>query len=120
MQALLDGDNLDEPLNRWLRWGLPSLDALRRGCPVGLAAAAQGRPLVDQLAMVNVAHQIHILRTHPVVRESVTAGRIHLAGLFLDIPTARLLLLDPTAGRFQPMPDQPPNGLILPSTTARG
>jgi hypothetical protein len=52
----LDCDNLDEPLNRWLRWGLPSLDALRCGCPVGLAAASEGRPLVDQLAMVNVAH----------------------------------------------------------------
>jgi carbonic anhydrase len=70
--------------------------------------------------MVNVAHQIDVLRTHPVVRESVAAGRIHIAGLFLDIPTARLLLLDPAAGRFLPMPDQPPDGLVLPSTTARG
>ena len=120
MQALLDGDNLDEPLNRWLRWGLPSLDALRGGCPVGVAAAAEDRPEVDQLSMVNVAHQIDVLRTHPVVRDAVAAGRIHIAGLFLDIPTARLLLLDPAAGRFLPMPDQPPDGLVVPSTTARG
>src|SRR5262249_10239052 len=89
MQVLLDGDSLDEPLNRWLRWGLPSLNALRRGHPVGAAAAAEGRPEVDQLSMVNVAHQIDVLRTHPVVREAMAAGRIQIAGLFLDIPTAR-------------------------------
>lgn len=120
MQAMLNGDDLDEPLNRWLRWGLPSLNALRHGCPVGAAAAAEGRPEVDQLSMVNVAHQMHMLGTHPVVRDAVADGRIHIAGLFLDIPTARLLLLDPAVGRFQPMPDQPPDGLVLPGTTARG
>jgi carbonic anhydrase len=120
MQALLNGDSLDESLNRWLRWGLPSLDALRRRHPVGAAAATEGRPEVDQLSMVNVAHQIDVLHTHPVIREAVAAGRIHIAGLFLDIPTARLLLLNPAAGRFLPMPDQPPDGLVLPSATARG
>jgi carbonic anhydrase len=120
MQALIGGHDLDEPLNRWLRWGVPSLTALRDGHPVGLAAATEGRPEVDQLSMINVALQVEMLHTYPVLRDAVAAGRIHIAGLFLDIPTARLLILDPAAGRFLPMPDQPPDGLILSGTTARG
>ena len=99
MQALLDGNNLDEPLDRWLRWGLPSLTALHDGHPVGTAAAAESRHKVDQLSMVNVARQIEALRTYPVVQDAIAAGRIQIAGLFLDIPTARLLLLDPATGR---------------------
>ncbi|HZS20757.1 MAG TPA: hypothetical protein VFA63_07200 [Pseudonocardiaceae bacterium] len=50
----------------------------------------------------------------------MAVGRIHIAGLFLAIATARLLLIDPAAGRFLPMPDQPPDGLVLPSTTSHG
>ena len=120
MQTLLDGGNLDGPLDRWLCWGLPSLAALRDGHPVGAAAAAEGRHEVDQLSMVNVAHQIEMLRTYPAVQEAVAAGRIQIAGLFLDIPTARLLLLDPTTGRFLPVPDQPPDDLLLPGVTTHG
>jgi carbonic anhydrase len=50
--------------------------------------------------MVNVACQIEVLRTHPLVRDAVAADRLQIAGLFLDIPTARLLFLDPAMGRF--------------------
>ncbi|HSL08300.1 MAG TPA: bifunctional SulP family inorganic anion transporter/carbonic anhydrase [Pseudonocardiaceae bacterium] len=120
MQTLLEGGNLDGPLDRWLCWGLPSLAALRDGHPVGAAAAAEGRHEVDQLSMVNVVHQIEMLRTYPAVQEAVAAGRIQIAGLFLDIPTARLLLLDPTTGRFLPVPDQPPDDLLLPGVTTHG
>jgi carbonic anhydrase len=120
MQALLDGDTLDGPLDQWLRWGLPSLVTWRDGHPVGVAAAAEGRRELDQLSMVNVVRQIEVLHTYPVVRDAVSAGQIQIAGLFLDIPTARLLLLDPATGRFLPVPDhQPPDDLFLPGVTAR-
>jgi carbonic anhydrase len=46
------------------------------------------------------------------VQDAIAAGRIQIAGLFLDIPTARLLLLDLATGRFLPVPDQPPEGLL--------
>jgi carbonic anhydrase len=69
MHGLLGARDLNGSLDRWLRWGLPSLAALRAGHPVGAAAAAEGRSEVDQLSMVNVARQIEVLRTHPVVRD---------------------------------------------------
>ncbi|MGQ0774976.1 MAG: SulP family inorganic anion transporter [Pseudonocardiales bacterium] len=117
MYGLLGGGTVTGSLGRWLQWGLPSLDALRAGHPVGVAAAAQGRAEVDQLSMVNVARQVEVLRTHPAVRDAVAAGRVHVAGLFLDISTARLLLLDPEARRFVPVPDdQLPTGLVAPSS----
>lgn len=119
MHGLLDGAVREGSLGRWLRCGQPSLTALRDGHPVGVAAAAEGRSEVDQLSMVNVARQVEQLRTHPAVRTAVAAGRVQLTGLFLDIPTARLLLLDPAAGRFIPVPDhQLPGTLGVPDTAA--
>ncbi|MGB9279164.1 MAG: bifunctional SulP family inorganic anion transporter/carbonic anhydrase [Pseudonocardiaceae bacterium] len=121
MHGLLANDTVTGFLGQWLRWGLPSLGAMRRGHPVGVAAAAEGRPEVDQLAMVNVAVQVKTLSTHPAVRDAVATGRAQVAGLFLDIRTARLLLLDPEAACFVPVPDeQLPAGLAIPGVAAQG
>ncbi len=106
MHGLLGGGaTIDGPLGRWLRWGLPSLQALRDGHPVGVTAAEEGRDEVDQLSMVNVARQVEVIRRHSAVRDAVDAGRVQVTGLFLDIRTARLLLLDPEAARFVAVPD---------------
>ncbi|PZS26337.1 MAG: carbonic anhydrase [Pseudonocardiales bacterium] len=105
MYGLLANGTVTGSLGRWLRWGLPSLGAMRRGHPVGVAAAAEGRDEVDRLAMVNVALQVEALRTHPAVRDAVASGQVQVAGLFLDIRTARLLLLDSEGARFGPVPD---------------
>jgi carbonic anhydrase len=105
MHGLLVNGTTTGSLGRWLRWGLPSLGAMRSGHPVGVAAAEEGREEVDRLAMVNVALQIEMLRTHPAVRDAVASGRVQVTGLFLDIRTARLLLLDPDAARFVPVAD---------------
>jgi carbonic anhydrase len=105
MHGLLGGGPFTGSLGRWLRWGLPSLHALRQGHPVGIAAAEAGRNGVDQLSMVNVARQVEVLGTHPAVRDAVAAGRVQVVGLFLDISTARLLLLDPDARSFVALPD---------------
>jgi len=121
MHGLLGGWPLDGSLGRWLRWGLPSLQALRGGHPVGIAAAQEGRTEVDQLSMVNVARQVEVLGIHPAVRDAVAAGRLQVTGLFLDVPTARLLILDPAAGRFVPVPDhQLPAGLRPPPAAVSG
>jgi carbonic anhydrase len=71
--------------------------------------------------MVNVACQVDMLSMHPAVRDAVASGRVQVAGLFLDIRTARLLVLD-SAGeataRFVSVPDdQLPGGLALPNPT---
>jgi hypothetical protein len=54
--------------------------------------------------MVNVAGQAEVLGTRLTVGDAVAAGRVQVAGLFLDISTARLLLLDPDAGCFVQSP----------------
>jgi carbonic anhydrase len=92
---------------------------MRKGHPVGVAAAEEGRDEVDRLAMVNVALQVEVLNAHPAVRDAVATGRVQVAGLFLDIRTARLLLLDPVAARFVPVPDERlPGGLEVPGEAA--
>jgi carbonic anhydrase len=118
MHGLLDGATVDGSLGRWLRWGLPSLQALRAGHPVGVAAAQEGRAEVDQLSMVNVARQVEVIVEHAAVRDAVAAGRVQVSGLFLDIRTARLLLLDREAGRFVPVPDDYLPGVYLPGGLA--
>jgi carbonic anhydrase len=119
MHSLLGGQTEDGSLGRWLHLGKPSLTALRDGHPVGVAAAGEGRSEVDQLSMVNVARQVEVLSTHPAVRAAVAAGSVQVIGLFLDIPTARLLLLDSAAGRFIRVPDhQLPGTLGVPGTAA--
>lgn len=47
MHGLLDGATVNGSLGRWLRWGLPSMQPLRDGHPVGVAAAEDGRNEVD-------------------------------------------------------------------------
>ena len=79
--------------------------ALRAEHPVARAAAADGRGEVDQLSMVNVAHQIEVLTEHPTLAATVAAGRVHLVGLFFDIPSARLLMLDADEQRFAALDD---------------
>ncbi|SDC30811.1 SulP family inorganic anion transporter [Actinokineospora iranica] len=98
MTALLNGPDGDDPIAQWLRWGRPSLEAWRSGHPLGKRAAIEGWSEVDQLAMVNVAVQLEALRAIPGVAES----GVRLVGLFFDIPTGNLLMLD--GDQFCPMP----------------
>ncbi|MFY1669025.1 SulP family inorganic anion transporter [Plantactinospora sp. WMMB334] len=106
MHGLLGGRGGEESaLGRWLRWGLPSLEAWRAGHPVGFAAADQARPEVDQLAMVNVARQVAVLREFLATREA-GATKVSVQGLFFDIPTGLLLLLDERRQRFSTPPEQ--------------
>jgi carbonic anhydrase len=71
---------------------------LRTGHPVGRAAFAAGYGEAEALAMVNVAAQLAALRA-----SGVDAA---LLGLFFDIPTARVLVLDEEAQEFRPPDDQ--------------
>ncbi|CRK58484.1 Carbonic anhydrase [Alloactinosynnema sp. L-07] len=103
MTALLSGPEND-PIGRWLRWAGPSLRAWREGHPLGRQAAAAGWSEVDQLAMVNVSVQLESLRGMPDVAAAATAGRVRLVGLFFDIPTGTLLMLDETSEHFEPLP----------------
>lgn len=112
MHGLLEGSTTDGSLGQWLKWGLPSLKAWREGHPVGVAAADEGRTHLDQLAMVNVACQVEVIGRHSAVRDAVAAGRVRIIGLFLDVRTTRLLLLDPETDRFVPLTDNDLSGYL--------
>ncbi|MFC4945929.1 SulP family inorganic anion transporter [Pseudonocardia sp. GCM10023141] len=101
MRALLDPPAVEQPpraLASWLAAGLPGLAAFRDGHPVGRAALAAGADEVDALAMVNVALQLQELR-------SPDRGLAAL-GLFFDIRSARVLVLDGDAQAFRPLDAQ--------------
>jgi len=84
----------------WLDHARPSLAAFRDGHP-----ADAGFGAVDQLAMVNVAVQLDRLRRHPGLQEALQAGRVHVAGLFYDIATARVLRVTPDGiSHLDPLP----------------
>ncbi|MFP5020530.1 SulP family inorganic anion transporter [Pseudonocardia phyllosphaerae] len=79
-------------LGSWLLEARPVLRAFETGHPVGEAAARDGFDENDQLAMVNVAMQLELLRAQDSGAE--------VLGLFYDIGSARVLVLDEQAQRF--------------------
>jgi carbonic anhydrase len=100
--ATSDGGNGGDggALGRWLTGAAESLSRFRGGHPVGERAGAAGASDVDRLAMVNVAVQLDRLARHPGVADAVAQGRVRLVGLFFDIATARMSVLD--GDRFVP------------------
>jgi carbonic anhydrase len=90
-----DGAGDRGAIDVWLDHARPSLTAFRNGHPVQAAAAEAGYGAVDQLAMVNVAVQLDRLQGHPGLQEALKSGRVHVAGLFYDISTARVLQITP-------------------------
>ncbi|TQM14046.1 SulP family inorganic anion transporter [Pseudonocardia kunmingensis] len=94
MRGLLDGaPEPGDALGDWLSAGVSSLEALRAGHPVARHAFAAGYGEVEALAMVNVAVQLAVLRARDVDAA--------LMGLYFDIPTARVLVLDEEAQEFR-------------------
>ncbi|MGU3500378.1 SulP family inorganic anion transporter [Mycobacterium sp. C31M] len=87
-------DSGDGPVGRWLDNGARSLAAFRDYHPVAAAAAEAGFSGADQLSVVNVAIQVQAARQHPQVAERTADGTVTVVGLFLDLATARLYLVD--------------------------
>lgn len=82
MHALAGGaqERGKSPLGAWLRHA---------------QAAAQGGPLdEDALSKRNVALQLDNLRSHPLVREAESAGRLQLHGIWFDIRHAEVHYLE--------------------------
>ncbi|WP_328306663.1 bifunctional SulP family inorganic anion transporter/carbonic anhydrase [Actinomycetospora sp. NBC_00405] len=100
MTAALHGTGGDGVLGRWLDGADESIDRWRAGHPVAAPAAARGACDVDQLAMVNVAVQLDRLARHPAVARALAEGRVRLVGLYFDIASARMSVLD--GDRFVP------------------
>ncbi|MDV7246154.1 MULTISPECIES: bifunctional SulP family inorganic anion transporter/carbonic anhydrase [Rhodococcus] len=84
------------PVEQWLTFAQPSHKALLSGHPVARAAEELGFDEVDRLGMVNVAVQLQTLQRHPVVGAAAAEGRVRVAGMFFDIPSARVLEITST------------------------
>ena len=89
-------DGSEGAVEQWLTFAQPSRKAFLSGHPVARAAAELGFDEVDQLGMVNVAVQVQTLGRHPLVGAAVAEGRVRVAGMFFDIPSARVLEITST------------------------
>ncbi|WP_346023018.1 SulP family inorganic anion transporter [Streptosporangium nondiastaticum] len=110
MAALLGGDAPEgmPALGRWLRHGRHSLTrfAAGSGAPsetpggevpgsgdAGSPGDGDGGPL-DRLCRANVLQQLDNLRSYPAVDRLVREGRLELVGLYFDIGTAQVHVLE--------------------------
>ncbi|MER5325241.1 bifunctional SulP family inorganic anion transporter/carbonic anhydrase [Streptosporangium roseum] len=92
MAALLSGPEKAPglpALSRWLHHGSHSLARFTATEGDGV----DDGPL-DRLCRVNVIQQLENLRTYPQVDRLVRAGRLQLVGLYFDIGTARVHVLE--------------------------
>ncbi|MFE7417386.1 SulP family inorganic anion transporter [Rhodococcus sp. NPDC057529] len=94
--AQADTDGSEGAVEQWLTFAQPSRTAFLGGHPVARAAAELGFDEVDQLGMVNVAVQVQTLGRHPLVGAAAAEGRVRVAGMFFDIPSARVLEITST------------------------
>ncbi|MBC2906413.1 carbonic anhydrase [Streptomyces cupreus] len=88
MSALSSGDDLS---------ALPGVDAWLEPARPGLAAVlttGSADPSLSEVSQRNVVNQLAALRSHPVVRRSLDAGRLRLHGWYYEVDTGRVHELD--------------------------
>jgi carbonic anhydrase len=93
-------------LTRWLKHGNHSLARFLATDPSDDPA----EPPLARLCQINVMQQLDNLLTYPWLRDRVEAGELELVGLYLDLETAKVRVLDPAAEAFVPVPDETPGG----------
>ncbi|WP_150245976.1 SulP family inorganic anion transporter [Nocardiopsis quinghaiensis] len=109
MTALLEKAHLEpgeagtSHMCRWLANGAGSL--VRAGEESGALAGLPTAEALRRLAQANVEEQIGNLMGYPVVRERVESGELELSGMYYDLETARVHLLDARTGEFAPVRD---------------
>jgi carbonic anhydrase len=93
-------------LSRWLKHGNLSLARFLATDP----GAGEPEPPLARLCQINVMQQLDNLLSYPWLRDRVDDGELELVGLYLDLETAGVRVLDPAAGVFVPVPDEAPGG----------
>ncbi|WP_235834281.1 SulP family inorganic anion transporter [Actinomadura logoneensis] len=101
MAALLAGGKEVEhlaSLSRWIRHGEPSLARFMEAEP------APDESPMTRLCRLNVVQQLENLESYPWLRALVDSGELELVGLYLDLETADVHMLDRASGTFGPVP----------------
>ncbi|MFJ9718808.1 SulP family inorganic anion transporter [Streptomyces sp. NPDC101213] len=96
MQALLNAEpgDVQTPLRRWLRHGLPSLERMAdAGRPRARLAGRAAADAAEQLCLTNVVEQLDHLRAHESVARSLRAGELELHGMYFHVGEAQAYLL---------------------------
>lgn len=83
-------------LQAWLRGAQPSLQRMH-------TAEVPDPDPATRLCQLNVIEQLDNLATHPTIRERLRQGKLELAGMYLDLATSRVHLLDPHEDVFRPV-----------------
>ncbi|MCP2262176.1 carbonic anhydrase [Streptoalloteichus tenebrarius] len=106
MKAVLGGPPPGAHLTGWLRHAQPSLIRFHDAalCPETGTDGAE-TPALERLCVANVLQQLDHLRTYPSVRQAVEDGRLSLVGMYFDISSARVFLVDPDTGALAPVQD---------------
>jgi carbonic anhydrase len=110
MAALLTGGTEVQhlaSLTRWLKHGHRSLARFLDTEPAPDTAS------LPRLCQINVMQQLDNLLTYPWLRHRVEAGKLELVGLYLDLETAEVHVLDRLAGIFAPVPGEAPDDRAL-------
>ncbi|KAB2972602.1 MULTISPECIES: carbonic anhydrase [unclassified Streptomyces] len=95
MGALKSGDDLSRlpGVDAWLELARPELT------PV-LASASDDDPSLPDVSQGNVVNQLGVLRSYPVVRQRMEAGRLRLHGWYYEVDTGQVHELEGD-GRFR-------------------
>ncbi|MCC7442709.1 MAG: carbonic anhydrase [Bdellovibrionales bacterium] len=94
MQALVGGREKVSATNlkAWLRHGEPALTR------EGATNAELSR--VNQVSQLNVLQQLENLRSYPLVRERIAAGKLKLHGWWFELKTAQVYAYEESDGSF--------------------
>lgn len=103
MAALLAGGGEIAHLPALSRWLKHANHSLARFLEVD---ADEGMSPLSRLCQINVMQQLDNLLTYPWLRNRVEAGEVELVGLYLELETAQMHVLDRGAGKFCRVPDR--------------
>lgn len=136
MAGLLAGGRETEHLphlSRWLKHGNQSLarflDASSGAAPGGAGPQGGAAPGNEQdgpspltrLCQINVMQQLDNLLSYPWLRRRVEEQKLELVGLYLELDTAKVHLLDPEKQVFVSVPNEVPRkvtGVVPPASGA--
>ena len=107
MQALLERTHREPEevetthIRHWLAKGDASLR--RAHAEHAELTALPTAEALRRLSQANVVEQLDNLEKHPTVREKVESGELTLSGMYYDLESARVHLLNPVTGDFGPV-----------------